>query len=207
MFSCALSSKLLCLLALPCVPWALPQVPVPRDLPLITESIDIMQRGPYGQELSKDHHCEWFCQIVNTWFPVEILEAGHKFMRVQVSVYDHPVRFIVVIQLHDTDCSPLRNGVQLGCHVLPDGCCVRLVAQRVGKTQVSERGLYGRRMLMDGDYCQVFSNTFKTWVTGTILDQGPDFWRVCFHHNHLQDCEKVTFPVPEQMTVLSLNLD
>ena len=128
------------------------------------------------------------------------------FDRVQVSVCDHLVRFIVEIQLHDTDCSPLRNGVQLGCHVLPDGCCVRLVAQRVGKTQVSERGLYGRRMLMDGDYCQVFSNTFKTWVTGTILDQGPDFWRVCFHHNHLQDCEKVTFHVQEQMTVLSLNL-
>ena len=150
------------------------QARVPCDLPTSIESITKMS-GPNGDA------CEFFCHDAKTWLPGEIIQQEDGFYRVQVSVHA-VVRFIAFVHLFDTN--------------VPTGwSCLRPVSQSDGETRVSVSGrdLFGSRVLTIGDYCEVFINTYKTWLQGVITEQGPDFLTVVRSLDDRPFCVTVSF--------------
>ena len=150
------------------------QARVPCHLPTSIKSITKMS-GPNGDA------CEFFCHDANTWLPGEIIQQGDGFCRVQVSVHA-VVIFIAFVHLSDTN--------------VPTGwSCLRPVSQSDGETRVSVSGrdLLGSRVLTIGDYCEVFINTYKTWLQGVITEQGPDFLTVVRSLDDRPFCVTVSF--------------
>ena len=146
----------------------------PCHLPTSIESITKMS-GPNGDA------CEIFCHHAKTRLPGEIIQQGDGFYRVQVSVHA-VVRFIAFVHLSDTN--------------VPTGwSCLRPVSQSDGETRVSVSGrdLFGSRVLTIGDYCEVFINTYKTWLQGVITAQGPDFLTVVRSLDDRPFCVTVSF--------------
>ena len=124
-----------------------------------------MMSGPNdGHKLSNGDACEFFCHRANTWLPGEIILQGDGFYRVQVSVHAR-VRFIATVHLSDTN-------------VATGWSRLRPVSQSDGETRVSGRDLFGSRVLTIGDYCEVLTHTYGTWLQGMVAAQGPDFLTV-----------------------------
>ena len=123
-----------------------------------------MMSGPNdGHKLSNGDACEFFCHRANTWLPGEIILQGDGFYRVQVSVHAR-VRFIATVHL-----SPAQ---------FREVSCLRPVSQSDCEPWVTGRNLFGSRVLAIGDYCEVFINTYQTWLQGMVAEQGPDFLTV-----------------------------